>query len=210
MGKRVVDVVLGSVLLLLTAPLALAGAMVSLATYRAWPFFVQSRVGCGGRTFRMVKIRTLAPTTPTALGKHDLEPHRPGPACRFLRAHHLDELPQLMQVISGSMSLVGPRPEMPELHADLPPDFARLRVEVRPGLTGLWQISRALDGLIGEAPEYDVHYVRRPTILLDVWILSRTALRLIGHRPVSSLDDVPAWTGAAVPEVDPVIERAAA
>jgi lipopolysaccharide/colanic/teichoic acid biosynthesis glycosyltransferase len=208
--KRVVDVSVGLVLLVMAVPLILAGAVVSLASHRAWPFYTQERVGLDGRRFRLVKIRTLAPTTPTSLGKYDLEAHRPAAACRFLRAHHLDELPQLLQVVRGSMSLVGPRPEMPALAAELPPAFAELRTQVRPGLTGLWQVSTALNGLIAEAPEYDAHYVRHRTTLLDGWILARTALGLVGGAPIDSLAKVPGWTGAAPAAAERPIEHVAA
>ena len=210
MGKRIGELVGGAVLIVLTSPLILVGVIVSLVAYRTWPFFVQDRVGLHGRTFRLVKIRTLAPTTPPSLGKHSLEPHRPGAACRFLRAHHLDELPQLISVVGGSMSLVGPRPEMPALQVEFPPDFAGLRTETRPGLTGLWQISVALPGLISEAPGYDRHYVLHCTTRLDAWILGRTARQLVGRQPIESLAEIPRWTGAAQAAVDQSVEHAVA
>jgi lipopolysaccharide/colanic/teichoic acid biosynthesis glycosyltransferase len=197
-AKRMFDVVGAGVLLVVATPVIALSALVSIAAFRAGPFFAQDRVGLGGRVFRLVKVRTLEPSTPAALPKAELEPHRPGSACRFLRAHHLDELPQLVNVLSGSMSLVGPRPEMVALHERLPGDLARLRTTVRPGITGLWQISRAVEGMIEEHPEYDRHYVAHRTIRLDLWILWRTAAGLLGHRPIESLAEVPAWTAAKV------------
>lgn len=208
--KRSVDLSVGLVLLVLCAPLILGVALVSVAAYRTWPFFTQVRLGRAGRPIRVTKIRTLAPTTPPDLGKDQLDAHRPGAACRFLRAHHLDELPQLAQVVSGSMSLVGPRPEMPALAARFPSGFAALRTQVRPGLTGLWQVSTALEGLIADAPEYDIHYVNSRTALLDLWVLSRTTLRLVGRPGIEALDEIPGWTGSAPVGGDPSIERLAA
>ncbi len=196
MGKRMVDLVGGIVMLVLALPVIAVAALVSFADYRRPPFFAQDRVGQGGRPFRLVKVRTLDPSTPSALPKAQLEAYRPDGACRFLRAHHLDELPQLFNVLGGSMSLVGPRPEMVALHELLPDDLAQARSTVRPGITGLWQISQAVEGMIADHPEYDLHYVAHRTIRLDLWVLWRTAAGLLGRTPIRSLDEVPTWTGA--------------
>lgn len=197
MGKRAGDIVGSVVLLIVTAPLVLLGALVSTACLRAWPFFVQERIGLHGRPFRMVKIRTLAPSTPTTLEKRHLEDHRPPAPCRFLRSHHLDELPQLLQVLQGTMSLVGPRPEMVALHDALPQEVAHARTQVRPGVTGLWQVSTAVQGMIGDAPEYDLWYVAEASARLDLWILWRTAAGGLGQTRISDLDAVPAWARRA-------------
>jgi lipopolysaccharide/colanic/teichoic acid biosynthesis glycosyltransferase len=181
------------VLLVLTAPLVLLSALVSAACLRAWPFFVQERTGLHGQPFRLVKIRTLAPSTPTTLEKHHLEDYRPPAPCRFLRSHHLDELPQLLQVLQGKMSLVGPRPEMVALQDALPPELARARAQVRPGITGLWQVSTGVKGMIGENPEYDLWYVEETSARLDLWILWRTACGALGQARISGLDTIPAW-----------------
>jgi lipopolysaccharide/colanic/teichoic acid biosynthesis glycosyltransferase len=116
----------------------------------------------------------------------------------LLRAHHLDVLPQLWLVIAGRMSLVGPRPEMPTLSASFDQQFVATRVSVKPGCTGLWQVSQASRGLIGEAPEWDTHYVAHGTLRLDVWIMFRTILMMAKMREVPGLGDIPRWTGAAV------------
>jgi lipopolysaccharide/colanic/teichoic acid biosynthesis glycosyltransferase len=207
-GKRVVDVVGASVLLLVAIPVIVVAALLSYLTYRDGPFFVQDRVGRDGRTFRLVKVRTLAPATPSGLPKAQLEAHRPGPAFRFLRAHHLDELPQLLNVLGGSMSLVGPRPEMVVLNELLPDDLARVRSTVRPGITGLWQISRAVELMIWEHPEYDRHYIAHRTSRLDLWILWRTATGLVGRAPITSLGEVPAWTGAPMVAAEASVDGA--
>ena len=193
MSKRIVDVLGAAVLLVIAAPVIAAAAVVSFAAYRRWPFFVQTRVGRDERPFRLVKVRTLAPSTPNNVPKALLEAHRPGGACRFLRAHHIDELPQLIHVLRGTMSLVGPRPEMEQLHAALPPDFARLRTTVRPGITGLWQVSQAVELMISDHPEYDRFYVANARPRLDAWIVWRTLAGLLGRPLLASLDDLPAW-----------------
>ncbi|MBW3614211.1 MAG: sugar transferase, partial [Actinobacteria bacterium] len=90
-----------------------------------------------------------------------------------------DELPQLLLVPIGRMSLVGPRPEMPFLHDAMPAPFARLRTEVRPGCAGLWQIGHQCSGLIVEAPEYDLYYVDNWSPVMDLVILWRTARAVV-------------------------------
>jgi lipopolysaccharide/colanic/teichoic acid biosynthesis glycosyltransferase len=194
-SKRITDLVGGAVLLVLATPVILVAAAVSAVAYRRWPFFVQTRIGRDERPFRLVKVRTLAPSTPSSLPKAQLEAHRPGPACRFLRAHHVDELPQLAHVVRGTMSLVGPRPEMTALHQQLPADFARCRTRVRPGITGLWQVSKAVEQMIADHPEYDRFYVANLSGRLDRWIAWRTVTGFLGRDRLTSLDELPAWAG---------------
>lgn len=193
--KRAFDIAVGGLLLLITLPMILLCALVTAASLRAWPFFGQERVGLDGRVFRFVKIRTLRPSVPAYADKYEVAPHElDAPAfCRLLRRLHLDELPQLALVVLGRMSLVGPRPEMPHLHAAMDPTFARTRTSVRPGCTGLWQVSVGSGGLIGESPEYDLAYVEQRTFALDLWILGRTFGLVVpfGGRALVTLDDVP-------------------
>lgn len=192
---RAFDLVLGLALLLLALPLIVLTAIGSAVALRAWPFFVQDRVGRDGQLFRFVKVRTLPPATNAYADKYSLsEVAIPG-FTRALRALHLDELPQLALVVVGKMSLVGPRPEMPGLSAELPRHVARSRTLVRPGLTGLWQVSERCDGLILEAPEFDAHYVQHHTVRLDLWIMFQTAVKIArGGCGTVTLADVPAWT----------------
>jgi lipopolysaccharide/colanic/teichoic acid biosynthesis glycosyltransferase len=192
--KRVVDVALASVLLVAVLPVIVLLAVVSTVSLRAWPFFVQERIGRDGRTFRFVKIRTLPPSTAAYADKYALAEVRVPTATRLMRALHLDELPQLALVVVGAMSLVGPRPEMPGLHDALPGHVARTRTLVRPGVTGLWQVGVHCDGLIGESPEYDACYVRNRSLRFDLWILAQTARKVLhGGRGHVRLDALPAW-----------------
>jgi lipopolysaccharide/colanic/teichoic acid biosynthesis glycosyltransferase len=178
-------------------------ALGSLVSYRASPFFVQKRLGRDGRLFYFVKIRSLPTSTPITANKYqlaDVENHRWG---RFLRHYHLDELPQLWLVVTARMSLVGPRPEMPSLSATFDQEFVRERLLVRPGCTGLWQISEGSAGLIGETPEYDLHYVRHWTHRLDAWVLMRSVAEIAGGRSLHAVYEIPDWTGAsAEPELE--------
>lgn len=161
-------------------------------TFRAWPFFVQERVGFGGRPFRMVKLRTLWPDTGPYVLKGDLPVDAAPRLGRCLRRWHVDELPQLLLVPLGWLSLVGPRPKMLDRFEPVDPGYARQRVRVPQGCTGLWQIGRHAWALPGSHPEYDLFYVEHASLRLDLWILWRTGLLLLGVAPVA-LDDVPRW-----------------
>ena len=198
MLKRAADILIASVLLVLTLPVVVVAAVGSAISLRAWPFFVQRRVGWDGRPFRFFKIRTLPTSTPQYLLKNDLHPEDLPRFVRALRRLHLDELPQLVLVLTGRLSLVGPRPEMVAFHERLDPEFALDRTSVRPGCTGLWQIGYGCTGLIGEAPEYDRYYLRYQSFRLDLWILGRTALLMLGMGGLVHLDDVPEWATSSV------------
>lgn len=191
MAKRATDLLLASVLIIVTLPVLLVSAIVSAVALRAWPFFVQQRVGIDGTPFRFVKIRTLPTSTPAYLLKNDLHLDETPRACRALRRLHVDELPQLFLVLTGRMSLVGPRPEMVEFHDVLDPVFAAERTSIRPGCTGLWQIGAECERLIGEAPEYDRFYLEHRTGPLDLWILARTARMMLGLCELIELRHVP-------------------
>ncbi len=201
MIKRLADLLIASVLLVLTFPVMVAATVGCAIVLRAWPFFVQHRVGLHGRDFRFLKLRTLPRSTPAYLLKKDLSFSKVPLFTRTLRALHFDELPQLLLVLTGQMSLVGPRPEMREFHDQLDPDFAAARTTVRPGCTGLWQISVACDGLIGDTPEYDRVYLANRSLRLDLWILAKTTLMMLGFTKPSELDGVPTWTLASSPAV---------
>lgn len=195
--KRAIDGVVAVVLSIVTAPIVILLLIGSAVTYRAVPLFVQPRLGLDGRVFRCVKVRTLPTSAPVDADKYSVAAIEPGRWGRTLRRRHLDELPQLWLVATGRMSLVGPRPEMPRLAATFDADFVAERTTVRPGCTGLWQVSVDVARLIGEAPEYDLHYVRHHTLRLDAWIIGRTVTTLLGGPKITSLGDIPAWTGAA-------------
>lgn len=199
MAKRVLDLVFGTVLALAVTPVVLVLALLLAVQFRASPFFVQWRVGRGGRTFRIVKLRTLPPDTPAYADKYEVAGMRATGLPRLLRRLHLDELPQLWLVPFGRMSLVGPRPEMAFLHDRMPSELAESRLQVRPGCTGLWQVSADADGLILEHPEYDLAYVATSTLRLDAWIAWHTVRVLCGVPRRLTLADVPVWAGVRVP-----------
>ncbi len=133
-------------------------------------------MGKNGRRFPMYKFRTMycdAPQYSYSPGAGD-DP-RITPAGRFLRRTSLDELPQLVNVLLGHMSLVGPRPEMPFIVAQYT-SLQRRRLTAKPGITGLWQLSADRAFPIHENLEYDLYYVRHRSLFMDMAILLHTLL----------------------------------
>ena len=191
--RRVLDLLLGSLLFVTALPLMVVVVVVCAIALRSNPIFVQDRIGRDGRTFRFVKLRTLPPDVPAYIDKHQLDQSRIPKVCRLVRRLHLDELPQLGLVVLGRMSLVGPRPEMAHLHHALPADFSAVRTSVRPGCTGFWQIGEGCTGLIGDAPQFDAFYVAHRSLRLDLWVLGHTALKMAGRPRFPQIDRVPAW-----------------
>jgi lipopolysaccharide/colanic/teichoic acid biosynthesis glycosyltransferase len=193
-AKRAFDVALGVPLCLVAVPLMVLLAGALWVQHHAAPFFVHDRIGRHGRRIPIPKLRTLPPSTPRYADKttHELTPA--SPLAGFLRRSHLDELPQLFLVPLGRLSLVGPRPRMlSEAEHFGDERYDRVRTSVDQGCTGLWQISVDGGGRVSDSPQYDYFYAHHRTLRLDLWILWRTAIQILGARPVT-LDDVPAWT----------------
>jgi lipopolysaccharide/colanic/teichoic acid biosynthesis glycosyltransferase len=191
--KRAFDLVAGSFLSIATAPIVAILALGSAVSFRAWPFFVQRRLGRNGRIFVFVKLRTLPVGVPVDADKYKVASVPTTRWGSFLRSSHLDELPQCWHVVTGRMSLVGPRPELPKLAATFDADFVRERLAVRPGITGPWQVSTASARLIGETPELDRLYLNHAGPRLDAWTSARTIGGLFGLHPLP-LERFPSWT----------------
>lgn len=172
--KRVIDLFLSCLLIMLTAPAWLVAAIMVKATSRGPIFFRQERTGQCSRPFVMLKFRSMYVDTPRyGRSPESATDERITAAGRFLRKTSLDELPQLLNVLRGDMSLVGPRPEMPYVtHAYT--QLERRRLSVPQGLTGLWQLSGDRRFLIHEAIEYDLYYIENRGIFLDLAILLHT------------------------------------
>ena len=175
-GKRLLDIAASAMLIALLAPIAAVIATLVRKTSTGPVLFRQQRVGKAGRPFTMYKFRTMyeeAPRYGYSPGQDD-DP-RITPIGRFLRRTSLDEFPQLFNVLLGQMSLVGPRPEMPFIVEQYTP-MQRERLSVKPGMTGLWQISADRAFLIHENMEYDLYYVRHRSLFMDIAILLHTLL----------------------------------
>ena len=185
--KPLLDFPLAALMLLVSAPIILIAMLLVRMTSRGPAIYTQKRLGQGGRTITIYKIRTMyqdceRETGPTWSLPGDA---RVTPVGRFLRWAHLDELPQLVNILRGEMSLVGPRPERPELVAQIEralPSYRR-RLTVRPGLTGLAQVQQPPDTdlfTVRRKLNYDLYYVERMSLWLDLRVLLATVLKCSG------------------------------
>ena len=174
LARRMADVALSLVLLILLAPLMLLIGLLIRIDSPGPILFLQERVGKNGQIFRIFKFRSLHVTAP-AYDRSPTEPNDPRitRTGRLLRRAGLDELPQLFNVLLGHMSLVGPRPEMPFL-VDRYRSEHRPRLQVTPGITGLWQLSADRELPIHENTQYDLYYIRNRTLCMDWAILIHT------------------------------------
>jgi exopolysaccharide biosynthesis polyprenyl glycosylphosphotransferase len=182
--KNAVDRVGAAITLLIVAPLVLVIALAVCADGGP-AFYLQERVGVGGRTFRMVKFRSMRVNADRELARLTNRNEGAGPLFKMrhdprvtrvgavLRRYSLDELPQLFNVLTGSMSLVGPRPPLPR-EVEAYGDDARRRLLVRPGMTGLWQVSGRSELSWEETVRLDLRYVENWSITLDCMILWKT------------------------------------
>jgi lipopolysaccharide/colanic/teichoic acid biosynthesis glycosyltransferase len=180
--KRLLDVLLSLLALVLLFPLMLATAIAVAAGSGSPVLFRQQRVGRGGREFGMLKFRSMvedaATIGPYHTGSDDPRITRVG---RFIRRASLDELPQLLNVLKGDMSLVGPRPDVPAQRANYSEADWNERCSVRPGITGLAQARLRSEATPAQRLALDLQYVRECSLALDLRILGWTLARLGGH-----------------------------
>jgi lipopolysaccharide/colanic/teichoic acid biosynthesis glycosyltransferase len=185
--KRPLDVIGACALLVVMSPIMLLVAIAVKLTGRGPVLFEQARIGQHGRAFKMLKFRTMVPEaerlranlcTPNAqLFKLRSDP-RVTPVGRWLRRTSLDELPQLLNVLLGDMSLVGPRPPLPSEVVNYT-RRQRQRLSVLPGLTGMWQVNGRSDLPLRRAIAMDLYYVKYRSFLLDTKILLQTVFAVI-------------------------------
>ncbi|MEV2241604.1 sugar transferase [Micromonospora sp. NPDC049891] len=181
--KRLLDVVGAVVLLILTAPIMLAVALLVLVTLGRPVMFRHPRPGRDGELFQMVKFRTMRPVDPTRGLVADAD--RLTRVGQWLRACSLDELPELWNVLRGDMSLIGPRPLLIRYLDRYTPEQAR-RHEVRPGITGLAQVKGRNSLSWEEKFAYDVEYVDNRSLLLDLKILVATVRVVLSREGVAA------------------------
>jgi lipopolysaccharide/colanic/teichoic acid biosynthesis glycosyltransferase len=189
--KPVLDRVLGLILLIVTAPIMGLAALAVLIRMGRPVIYKQARVGLHGKPFEIYKLRTMAPDRRVIqmpfngqdrrrVHKSPNDP-RVDSLGRILRAARLDELPQLWNVVRGDMSLIGPRPELPEIVKTYEP-WEHQRHLVKPGITGSWQVSRSNGKLMRECVDIDIRYVERVSLWEDLSILIRTPVAMFGSR----------------------------
>ena len=193
--KDVVERLLAALALLVLLPVLVAVWVIVRRESSGPGLFRQQRVGRDGREFTMVKFRTMLTSAPdeprgarpsstrsrAACCSRSASDPRITPVGRVLRRYSIDELPQLWNVVTGQMSLVGPRPALPQEveRYDLDP---RRRLAVKPGITGLWQVSGRSDLSWDESVRLDLRYVDNWSLALDLAILCRTVRAVLGHR----------------------------
>ena len=186
--KRALDLLLGGVLLLLSAPVTAVVAALTRLLDGPPAFFRQARSGRGGRPFRMAKIRTMRPPEPHETGpEHDDE--RLTHLGRVLRSTSLDELPTFWHVVRGQMSLVGPRP-LPVAYLTRYTDEQARRLEVRPGVTGWAQVNGRNETSWSDRLAMDVWYVDHRAMRLDLSILARTVAVVVKRSGVDQAGGV--------------------
>ena len=172
--KRGLDLFVASLILILTSPLMFVMTVLIKRDSDGPALFVQNRVGLNGRIFKLYKFRSMLVDAPaydfSPIDHTDSRITRIG---RFLRRTSIDELPQLWNVLRGDMSLVGPRPEMPFI-VDKYDAVQSQRLRVKPGLTGLWQLSADRSCLIHENIEYDLYYIKNRGLFMDLAVLVHT------------------------------------
>ena len=214
-AKRALDATAAALSLALLSPILFVVAIAVWLESRGPIFFAQKREGMGGRVFQCWKFRTMSvgadlaqkelKTLDTMDGPHFKLSHDPRVTRvgRVLRAANLDELPQLVNVLVGDMSLVGPRPS-PFRENQVCVPWREARLSVRPGITGLWQVCRhdRSAGDFHQWIEYDVLYVRHTSFWLDLKILAATILTAGGKKPVSVTWLVPSEVLEAEPDAD--------
>jgi lipopolysaccharide/colanic/teichoic acid biosynthesis glycosyltransferase len=197
-AKRLLDITLALALLAVCSPLLLVAAILVGTTSAGPVLFRQTRVGRAGAPFRMLKFRTMRDGCDDGAHRdyvrrlladqveaHDglyklVDDPRVTRVGAVLRRLSIDELPQLLNVLKGEMTLVGPRPALP-FEAELFPDWATPRYLVAPGLTGLWQVSGRNRLTMLEGLKLDVEYVERRSFVVDLFILLRTVPAVLGR-----------------------------
>ena len=172
-AKRTLDLVLSAIGLVLLGPATGLIAVAIRLDSRGPAIFRQERIGRYGASFMIYKFRTMEVDSPTfSLKPESFDDDRVTRLGRFLRRTSLDELPQLLNVFKGEMSLVGPRPEQPFLVEQYEP-WKRERLSVLPGLTGWWQVNGRKQPM-HDYVEEDLYYIQRRSFLFDLRILFRT------------------------------------
>jgi exopolysaccharide biosynthesis polyprenyl glycosylphosphotransferase len=184
--KRALDVLLSAVLLVIFLPVMMVIAVAVKATSPGKIVFRQRRAGKDGRLFTIYKFRTMTKDASQSRPGTYLYPDDPRitRVGKFLRASSLDELPQLLNVLKGEMSFVGPRPDLPH-HVEKYTAFQRQRLDVRPGITGWAQVSGRNQITWEDRIKLDAEYIRHWSLLRDLVVVLRTVAVVLGRKGVA-------------------------
>lgn len=178
--KKVFDVFVSVMVLLCLSPVLVVVAVLIMIDDPGTPFFRQKRVGINGKTFGMYKFRSMklnaSETGPYYTQANDPRITKVG---RFIRRTSIDELPQLLNVLFGDMSIVGPRPDVPVQEQNYTPEQWKMRTSVKPGITGLAQATVRSDATHEQRTLLDLQYVREHSFMLDMKIILMTVQQII-------------------------------
>ncbi|HUT04217.1 MAG TPA: sugar transferase [bacterium] len=183
--KRIFDVVVSIIALIVLSPIFLLAALAIKLSSKGPVFYTQQRVLRGGKLFKIIKFRTMVENAdsigPVLTQENDPRITQVG---KFLRFSSIDELPQLINVLKGEMSLVGPRPEVPSIVARYE-KWQRRVLDAQPGITGLAQISGRDDLSINDKLRYDMYYLRNHCLSLDIKIILKTFRKVLDRQGVN-------------------------
>lgn len=194
--KRFIDIICSLIGLIFLMPLLVIVAILIKIESKGPVIFAQDRVGMDGRLFKMYKFRSMISNAEELKGKLASKNERTGPMFKikedpritkvgkFIRKTSIDELPQLMNILKGDMSIVGPRPSLPNEVKEFEKWMLR-RLDVKPGLTCYWQVSGRNDIEFNEWMKLDVKYVNERNILIDLLLISKTFFVLFGDSHAS-------------------------
>lgn len=173
--KRIIDIVVSLIVLLVFLPLWIIVSILIKATSKGSVFFLQERPGLNKQTFKVYKFRTMKPGSDKMVKGQEVmkDDDRVTSIGKFLRRTKIDEIPQVLNVLKGEMSLVGPRPERIESLADYDDKISK-RLNVSPGMTGLAQVSGNIYLSLEDRYKFDVYYVENFSVWLDLKIIFRT------------------------------------
>lgn len=181
--KRLADIIICSIALIISAPIIIITCLVVVLTSKGSPIFTQERLGLWGKKFKIYKIRSMY-IDAEANGKPQLakaNDQRITPVGKFIRKTRIDELPQLINVIKGDMSIIGPRPEREYFYKEYSrtlPEFYN-RLQVKPGITGLAQVSAGYDISPEEKLKYDMEYIQYRNFIFDLKIVLKTVAVMV-------------------------------
>ncbi len=180
--KRLMDVFIAALFMVVSLPLWLLIPILIKLDSKGGVFFIHERIGMNGMPFSIYKFRTMhEATNPYFNSPNKSDDHRITKAGRFLRQTSLDEMPNLLNVLKGDMSIVGPRPEMPFI-VEQYKEWQKKRLTVKPGITGMWQILGRKDIPLQDNLEYDFYYIKNRSLLLDIIIILRTIPAILTRR----------------------------
>lgn len=177
--KRFLDIILAIIALIILSPIYLILIVAIFVTQGRPIFFSQTRIGLNGKKFKMYKFRTMT-LTRNHLNLNSSTTNEITPLGHFLRKTSLDELPQILNILKGEMSFIGPRPWIPEIYEFLP-EKSKNRLSVLPGLSGYAQINGRNGISMNQKVELDLVYINNISFFMDLYIFLKTFYCIISH-----------------------------